>query len=62
MSSVLFFLFGPLLLLSVVVCADARGGNALAIRAGGPSEGGLRYVFIVGFIVTFVGLLLSLAR
>lgn len=62
MLSVLFFLFGPLLLLSVLICADARGGTALAVRAGAPSESGLRYVFVIAFIVTLVGLLLSLAR
>ena len=60
--SILFFLFGPLLLLSSIVCADARGGAALAMRAGGPSESGLRYVVIFGAVVTFVGLLLLVAK
>jgi hypothetical protein len=62
MATVIFFVFGPLLLLSVLICADARGGTALAVRIGGPSEGGLRYLSIAAFVVTVVGVLLSMAR
>ena len=57
----LFFLFGPLLLLVGLICADARGGHVLA-AAGQGSQGGLRYVLLAAFLVTFVGVMVSLAR
>jgi hypothetical protein len=57
----LFFLFGPLLLLVGLICADARGGSALE-AAGQSSQGGLRYVLLAGFLVTFVGVMVSLAN
>jgi hypothetical protein len=57
----LFFLFGPLLFLTVLICADARGGSVVE-AAGQSSQNGLRYVLIASFIVTFVGLMISVAR
>jgi hypothetical protein len=57
----LFFLFGPLLLLVVLICADARGGP-LWQRLGDGSRGGLRYVALLGFIATIVGLLAAVPR
>ena len=60
--SLVFFVFGPLLILTAMICADARGGDALVVRLGAGSEGGLRYVVLLGFIVSFVGRMVALAR
>ena len=57
----LFFVFGPLLLLIVLICADARGGSAVE-AAGRNSQNGLRYVLLASFMVTFIGLMVSLAK
>jgi hypothetical protein len=57
----LFFLFGPLLLLIVLICSDARGGSVLE-AAGQSSQNGLRYLLIAALLVTFVGVMVSLAR
>ena len=56
----LYFLFGPLLLLVVLICADARGRPWFDAMDNG-SRNGLRYVFLAAFIVTFVGLMAALS-
>jgi hypothetical protein len=56
----LYFLLGPLLLLVVLICADARGGPLFDAMDKG-SRNGLRYVALAAFIVTFVGLLAGLS-
>jgi hypothetical protein len=56
----LYFLLGPLLLLVVLICADARGRPWFEAMDKG-SRNGLRYVFLVAFIVTFVGLMAGLS-
>jgi hypothetical protein len=57
----LFFLFGPLLLLVTLICADARGGPVLQ-RLGDGSRGGLRYVALLGLLVMVVGILVTVPR
>ena len=57
----LFFLFGPLMLLVVLVCADARGEPTLQRLSDG-TRGGLRYVALLAFIVTLVGVLAAVPR
>ena len=55
----LFFL--PLLLLTVLICADARGGSLLQ-AVEGDSQHGLRYVTLAALIAMFVAVLVGLAR
>jgi hypothetical protein len=57
----LYLIFGPLLLLVVLICADARGGPLLQ-GIGDRSQGGLRYVAIAGFVLTVVGLMVTLPK
>jgi hypothetical protein len=59
--SVLFFLFGPLLLLVVLVSADARG-HSVRDSLAETRAGALRYVALVALLVTFVGVMISLGR
>jgi len=55
----LFFL--PLLLLTVLICADARGGS-LPQALGADSQHGLRYITLAALIAMFVAMLVGLAR
>ncbi|HYI89600.1 MAG TPA: hypothetical protein VEY05_06830 [Beijerinckiaceae bacterium] len=57
----LYFLFGPLLLLVVFICADMRGGPMLQTAAES-SRSGLRYVALVGFLVTVVGIMAAIPK
>ena len=57
----LYFLLGPLLLFATVVAADARGGGSLRQRIHHDPESGMRYVFVFGLAVTFVGIMAALA-
>ena len=57
--TLLFFLFGPLLLLVVLICADARGG-ALTEALHRDSQHYLRYVLLLALVVTFVGVLAAI--
>ena len=54
-----YFLFGPLLLLVVFICADARGRPWLKAEDQG-SRNGLRYVFLLAVMVTVVGLMAAI--
>ncbi|HEX2724181.1 MAG TPA: hypothetical protein VHN20_00010 [Beijerinckiaceae bacterium] len=55
----LYFLFGPLLLLVVLICADARGKPWLSAKDQG-SRNGLRYIFLAAVMVTLVGLMAAI--
>jgi hypothetical protein len=57
--ALLYFVFGPLLLLVVLICADARGRPWLEPTDQGTRHG-LRYVFLLAFTVTVVGLLAAI--
>lgn len=73
MLTLIYFMFGPLLLLAVLICADARvgvageGGREPLIRKHlrdkdtDTSESGLRYVFAFAAVVTLAGLLYASA-
>ena len=58
MLTILWFLLGPGLLLVTVVAADARGGRSLRESVHHDPDSGLRYVFVLGIVVTFVGVML----
>jgi hypothetical protein len=51
--------FGLLLLLVLLVCADARGGS-LAEAIHGPSEHGLRYIVLLVLVMAFVSLMVAI--
>ena len=55
----LFFL--PLLLLMLLICADARGGSLLR-AVEGDSQHGLRNITLAALIAMFVAVLVGLAR
>jgi hypothetical protein len=55
--SLLFFV--PVLLLVVLICADARGGS-LTQAIDGDSKHYLRYVVLLAFVVTLVGVMLAI--
>jgi hypothetical protein len=57
----LYFLFGPLLLLVVFICADMRAGPMLQMAAES-SRNGLRYIALVRFLVTVVGIMAAIPR
>jgi hypothetical protein len=57
--SLLFVLFGLLLLLIVLICADARGGS-IREAIDGNSQHGLRYVVLGILTVTFVSLMVAI--
>ena len=61
MLVVLWFLFGPALLLVTIIAADARGGRRVKDSVHHDPESGLRYVFVLGAVVTFVGFMAALA-
>ena len=58
----LYFAFGPLLLLAAVICADAKRGAFAFEPSPEPAgeEYGLRVLYVLGLGVTFVGLLFSI--
>ena len=62
MFVILWFLLGPGLLLVAVIASDARGGRSVRESVHHDSESGLRYVFILGVTVTFVGVMVSIAQ
>jgi hypothetical protein len=55
--SLLFFV--PLLLIVLLICADARGGS-LTEAIHGDSKHYLRYVALLAFLVTFVGMMVAI--
>ena len=60
----LYFVFGPLLLLAAWICGDAKqwgvAGEASDPPETAADEHGLRLLYMVGLGVTFVGLLFSI--
>ena len=62
MFVILWFLLGPGLLLVSVIASDARGGRSVRESVHHETESGLRYVFVLGLTVTFVGMMVSIAR
>lgn len=61
MLLILWFMFGPLLVLAALVAADARAGVPLWERVHTDPEHGMRYVLVFGAAVTFVGIMVSIA-
>jgi hypothetical protein len=55
--SLLFFV--PLLVIVLLICADARGGS-LTEAIDGDSKHYLRYVALLAFVVTFVGVMVAI--
>ena len=60
MLIILWFMLGPLLLFATLVAADARGGLSLRERVHTDPENGVRYVFVIGATVTFVGVMAAI--
>jgi hypothetical protein len=55
--SLLFFV--PVLLIVLLVCADARGGS-LTEAINGESRHYLRYIVLLALVVTFVGVMFAI--
>jgi hypothetical protein len=55
--SLLFFV--PVLLIVLLICADARGGSLIEAIDGG-SKHYLRYVVLLALVVTFVGVMVAI--